>query len=133
MRERRVASLVAMLVGGLALSLACFGIVGLVSCGVAVRTKEIGIRRALGAERWADRALLLRQLLLPVALGLLVGHDGRRWPLAGVLEGAPFICRPSIWRPFRRVGDSCPDGRARGARPVSRALGADPVQALKHE
>ena len=132
-RERRVARLVAMLVGGLALSLACFGIVGLVSCGVAVRTKEIGIRRALGAERRAISALLLRQLLLPVALGLLVGTMAGM-AVGRVLEGAPYhLPAIDVVTIAGALTILVVTAALAVLGPVFRALGTDPVQALRHE
>lgn len=59
--------------GGLAVLLASIGIYGLMSYGVARRTNEIGIRVALGATRSQVLWLILRQSLLLVGIGLLVG------------------------------------------------------------
>jgi hypothetical protein len=70
---RRVASLVASFTGVLALSLACFGIFGLVAYASAIRTQEIGIRRALGAGGGSVVLLLLRQLVIPVGVGMALG------------------------------------------------------------
>lgn len=59
--------------GVLGLVLAVVGIYGVVAFFVARRTREIGIRSALGATRGAIRALVLREGLIPVAAGLGVG------------------------------------------------------------
>ena len=59
--------------GLLALLLACVGLYGVMSYGVARRTNEIGIRMALGARNRSVLWLVLREALLLVAIGLVVG------------------------------------------------------------
>ncbi len=61
------------LLGFVALLLACLGIVGLLAYAVSQRTKEIGIRLALGAAPAHIVSVVLRQLSWPVAAGLLIG------------------------------------------------------------
>jgi predicted permease len=57
----------------LALSLATIGIYGVASYVAALRTREIGIRIALGADRSSVCGLVVRQGALPVVAGLLAG------------------------------------------------------------
>lgn len=59
--------------GLLALLLACVGLYGVMSYGVARRTNEIGIRMALGAHNRSVLWLVLREALLLVVIGLVVG------------------------------------------------------------
>jgi predicted permease len=82
--ERRAASTVLTFFGVLALALACAGIHGLVAHGAAQRTREIGIRMALGAAR-AD---VLRQ----------VAGEAVWWTAAGIALGIPaaILARPAI-------------------------------------
>jgi putative ABC transport system permease protein len=72
LRERLMATLSGFF-GLLALVLACIGLYGILAYGVASRTNEIGIRMALGAGKRNVFWLILREALLLVIAGVLVG------------------------------------------------------------
>jgi predicted permease len=72
LRERLLATLSGFF-GLLALALACVGLYGILSYNVASRTNEIGIRMALGAQQRDVRWLILREALLLVFIGIVVG------------------------------------------------------------
>ncbi|MEK6283916.1 MAG: FtsX-like permease family protein [Acidobacteriota bacterium] len=72
LRERLMATLSGFF-GLLALLLACIGLYGILSYGVASRTNEIGIRMALGAGRRDVFWLILREAFLLVIAGVAVG------------------------------------------------------------
>jgi hypothetical protein len=85
----RMASRLTGLTALLALLLACHGVFGVVSYGASLRTKEIGIRVALGARNGAIVRMLLRQLTWPALLGIVIGVAASL-PVGRLFEGEPF-------------------------------------------
>ena len=61
------------LFGGIALFVAAIGLFGLMSYNVSRRTREIGIRMAMGAESREVLGLVLRESMLLVAIGVVIG------------------------------------------------------------
>jgi predicted permease len=61
------------LVGGMAMALAAIGLYGVIAYSVARRTREIGIRMALGAQPSAVLGLVMKEGLTVAAVGLLAG------------------------------------------------------------
>ncbi|HVU35057.1 MAG TPA: ABC transporter permease [Opitutaceae bacterium] len=70
---QRVASSLLTLIGGVALILAAMGVYAVIASAVTERTREFGVRVALGATRTGVIALVLRQALGLVGGGLLAG------------------------------------------------------------
>jgi predicted permease len=70
---QRVAATLLGACGGLALLLAAVGLYGVVAYAVSRRTREIGIRMALGAGRHAVVRMVLRGSMKVVAIGLAIG------------------------------------------------------------
>jgi predicted permease len=73
LRFRRVILVLLGVFGIIALALACIGIYGVISYSAAQRTREIGIRVALGASARQVLALILKQSTVLVAAGIILG------------------------------------------------------------
>ena len=71
--SERVTAMLSTFFGGLALLLAAIGLYGLMAYTVTRRTREIGIRMALGAHRDAVRWMVLRQTLALALIGIAIG------------------------------------------------------------
>jgi ABC-type antimicrobial peptide transport system permease subunit len=121
------------LLGLVALLLACLGIVGLVVHAVSQRTREIGIRMALGAKPAHVLSVVLRQFAGPVAVGLLVGVGGAaafslilRRELYGVsnLDPIAYVTAMGVFVVAVAVA---------ALMPARRALRVDPMRALRYE
>jgi putative ABC transport system permease protein len=91
---RRIAAFVLAGFALFALALAGVGIYGVVSYAVTQRTREIGLRIALGANRAEVRGMVVRQALLPVLAGAVVGLAGAL-ALGRLLTALLFDVRPT--------------------------------------
>ena len=133
MQGQRNVMLLFALLAGVALALAVVGVFGVVAYLVGRRTREIGIRMAVGAARQDVRGLVLRQSLKPVIVGAGLGAGAATWLsrfMEGVVVGveptdpATFIVVPLL---LVVVG-----GLAVWV-PASRASRVDPVRVLAAE
>jgi putative ABC transport system permease protein len=77
--RRRFQTLLAAVFAAAALLLACLGIYGVISYGVARRTNEMGIRMALGAQSSQVALMVLVQGMKPVLGGSLIGVLAALW------------------------------------------------------
>jgi putative ABC transport system permease protein len=117
----------------LALLLACCGIYGVVAYSVTRRTGEIGIRAALGASRGEVCAMVLRQGLVPVAFGLLLGLGGS---LAAGRAVSSFLYGTQALDPLTYGVVTATLGAVAFAAcyaPALRASRIDPATALRYE
>ncbi len=125
-RPRLLAELVGVF-AGLALLLAAIGTYGVLSYSVAERRREIGIRLALGANRWSVLARVMKQGLLLTAIGLaagLVGALALNRLIASLLFGVDpvditmlvsvaatimLVATAACWLPARRASEMDPN------------------------
>ena len=132
MQGPRIASAIASGIGVLTLALACLGIFGVVSYGVALRTKEIGIRVALGARHPALLAAIVRQVLKPVGIGAVIGL-ALAIPTGLALASEPFYLENAD--PVAFAAALAVFGTAVAAAalwPAYQVLKRNPVDALRH-
>ncbi|HUF23434.1 MAG TPA: FtsX-like permease family protein, partial [Vicinamibacterales bacterium] len=119
--------------GLLAIALTVVGLYGVVSHGVAQRTREMGIRIALGAEAARIARLVVMQALRPAVLGVALGLAASLWwteTLRAMLSGSS----PHDWRVFACAGLLVFGLVALACvMPIRRATRVDPLIALKAE
>jgi len=131
-KERMLARL-ASLFGLLALLLACLGIYGLLAYEVARRTREIGIRAALGAQRLDVLKLVGAQGLVLVLAGAVLGILGAI-ALTRPLQSLLFGVQPTDPVTFLAVSALLLIvGLAACYIPARRATKVDPMVALRYE
>jgi predicted permease len=130
---QRIAAAVAGTLGVFVLLLAAIGIYGVVAYSVGRRTREIGIRMALGADPRAIVRLLLRQGMVMTAIGIGVGllaGAAAAQVLRSLLFGIPSL------DPIAFGGAALLFSIVSVAAsyiPARRALGVDPMIALRSE
>ncbi len=119
--------------GILALALACIGLYGVMSYTVAGRTKEIGVRMALGAQRGDVLRLVMREAMLLIVTGVVLGI-----PLAmmstHVIKSMLFgLSNTDPWSMLLVVLMLSFVGAIAGLIPARRATKVDPMVALRYE
>jgi predicted permease len=127
----RAASMIGAALGGLALLLTLTGIYGVVSYFVTQRTKEIGIRVALGATTRTVIGLVLKQSLRLTAIGTVLG-TGLAIGLSRLLASSMIFMRLFDGAAFSGgVSLVVSAALAAGYFPSRRAAQLDPIQTLR--
>jgi predicted permease len=119
--------------GSMALALSIIGIYGVISYSVSQRTREIGIRMALGAQRDGLRWMFVRSALVLTAVGVVIGVGAAaglmrlmKSLLFGVspLDPVSFLAVPLVLAAAAALASYLP---------ARRAAAVDPVEALRAE
>jgi putative ABC transport system permease protein len=119
---------------GIGLLLTATGLYGLLSYAVSRRTREIGVRMALGASRGSIVSMILGRALLLIAIGTALGGVGA-WAGQALLQRMVFaldvphlvawLCGATVIVLLTAVAAACP--------PALRAASVDPTMALRAE
>ncbi|HEV7474999.1 MAG TPA: ABC transporter permease [Pyrinomonadaceae bacterium] len=131
-QEKLIAQLVSFF-GVLALLLASIGLYGLMAHGVVRRTKEIGIRMALGAERRSIIWMVLKETVVLVLIGVVIGVPAAIG-LSRLIASQLFGTSPSD--PITLVGGALllvGVALLAGFLPARKASKVDPLIALRYE
>lgn len=119
--------------GILAIILAAAGIYGLLSYDVTRRTGEFGIRAALGAGKGQIVGLVMRETLLILALGTVIGLAATLF-MAKLVESLVFQVKPTDpWIQAGAVAILSAVAVFAAWIPARRAARMDPMNALRHE
>jgi ABC-type antimicrobial peptide transport system permease subunit len=117
----------------LALILACIGLYGLLSYEVARRTRELGIRTALGAQRRELMRLVVRRGLLLALAGAIIGI-ATAMAVTRLMAAMLYSVRPYDPATFAGVGILLVlVALAACSIPARRAMRIDPMVALRYE
>jgi putative ABC transport system permease protein len=132
-RPRRLATGFAAAISLVTLLLASIGLYGLVSSSVAARTKELGVRQALGASRRDIVRLILTEALWLSGAGIIAGGFAARLTM-GIVESQLFGVAASDPRVLGAVAASVAAiGTLAAYLPARRAARIQPTIALRHE
>jgi ABC-type antimicrobial peptide transport system permease subunit len=130
--ERLIASLSAVF-GLLATVLAALGLYGVMAFVVARRTREIGLRMALGAPKSRVLWLVMREVLILLGAGLLVGVPGA-YVLSRYVSSQLFgVTSGDIWTGVASLALLAIVAVVSGLVPARRASAIDPITALRYE
>ncbi len=131
--ERRFTMVLLALFAALAILIAAIGVHGVLSYGVAQRTREIGVRVALGARPARIVRLVLAEGLVLVAAGLAIGLAGAG-AITRLMARLLFGVAPTDPATFAAVGFLLlAVGLIAGYLPARRAASIDPVITLRSE
>ncbi|HTS27641.1 MAG TPA: ABC transporter permease [Bryobacteraceae bacterium] len=130
--ERLIATL-SMAFGVLATVLAAIGLYGVMAFVVARRTKEIGLRMALGARQSAVVWMVLRESLVLLAAGLALGVPVAWWTSHYVSSQLFGVKSNDVWTALAALAILGAVAAGAGWLPARRASAIDPIKALRYE
>jgi len=132
-RTQRIFNIVMGSIAGISLLVGGIGIMNIMLASVLERTREIGLRRALGARQQDIRTQFMIESFsisfLGGAAGIIIGVVLAQ--IVAAFAGWPTVV--SIWSIILSTGVSVSVGWASGIYPATRAAALDPIEALRYE
>ena len=117
----------------LAIFLACLGLLGLAAFAVERRTKEIGMRRILGASARQILTLFNREFLQLVALAILIAGPLSWWGMQHWLAGFAYAVEPGIGIFLASAAIALGIAFITVSGQALRSVWVNPVEALRNE
>jgi len=128
-----VAFIVMIAVAAISLLVGGIGIMNIMLVSVTERTKEIGLRKAIGASSQNILFQFLTEAVILSGIGGLIGV-GLGLGIAGIISAvSPLKAAAPIWTIFLGFGFSAAVGIFFGIYPANRAARLNPIQALRYE
>lgn len=132
-KTQRIFNIVMSAVAGISLLVGGIGIMNIMLAGVLERTREIGIRRALGAKRGDIKRLFMIEAFMVSALGGVLGI-GLGFLLAdGIARWSGWAVAWSMKPVLLSVGVCAVVGLVFGIYPAAKAAKLNPIDALRHD
>jgi putative ABC transport system permease protein len=95
-KEKRTSTII-LYFTGIAIMISCIGLFGLAAFTAEQKTKEIGIRKVLGASTWSITALVSREFLVLVGFAILIAAPLGYYVASRWLENFAYKIELSIW------------------------------------
>lgn len=132
-KTQQVFSIVMVLIAGISLLVGGIGIVNIMLATITERTKEIGIRRALGAQRGDIVLQFLLETVAIAAIGGLLGCLMGAVGIFGIVQSTDWHAVIAPEYVVMSLAISCSVGIIFGIYPARRAAMMDPITALRHD
>lgn len=132
-RAQAVLDVALLLIAGISLLVGGIGIANIMLATVTERTREIGVRRAIGARRGHIVGQFLTETVILAGAGGLLGIPVGWAFTAGVREFTSWEAKFAVDGALVALGVSCAVGVLSGLFPAWRASRLDPIQALRYQ
>ncbi len=132
-RTQRIFNIVMGAIAGISLLVGGIGIMNIMLASVLERTREIGVRRAVGASRRDIMSQFLIEAVTICLIGCLIGVFAGLGLAKGISSYADWRTIISVFSIFLAVGVSTAVGLIFGFFPARKAASLDPIEALRYE
>jgi putative ABC transport system permease protein len=122
-----------LLLAGLGLAMAAVGIYGVTARSVEERTREVGVRLALGARQSAVWRLVVGQAMTAVVAGMIVGSISALAAASALVKWLPGLHEAESWIVIPALLVLTTAAVVAAALPAARAVAVNPVVALRGE